>query len=257
MGKMIDTVAFGALAATGLYLFFLNAWGSIPLAAGLAFLCTALARGLILARPIKKKASAAQLRGELLRLAGLSDAEAQAELAAWVRTRWPGEAFALAPVLKHPEATLSSGDILNAWKANREAARLVVCATCPAEPRALAYARELSSPPVAVVDSRGLSRLMRRTLPRQAPDPAVPLKTRLRRVAARIAASRVTPRNLLMAAALLALYLRGASPLCLAGALAILAHFGVAIGQRRVGSRLFDGQGEPDRPVEALEHPSR
>ena len=36
MGKYIDQIVFGGLAAAGLYLFFLNAWGSIPLAAGLA-----------------------------------------------------------------------------------------------------------------------------------------------------------------------------------------------------------------------------
>lgn len=240
MGKTIDTIVFGGLAAAGLYLFFLNAWGSIPLAAVLAFLCASMGRALLRTRPRKKSPSAAQVREALLRLAGLEDEAAQAELSALVRMRWPDETFALAPVLKHPEATLSSGDILNAWKANRQAQRLVVCATCPAEPRALAYARELSAPAVAVVDSRSLSKLMRRALPVQPPAPEIPLGRRLHRLAAKAAASRITPRNLLLAAALLALYLRGGSPLCLGGSLLILAHFGVAISQRRVGSRLFE-----------------
>ena len=240
MGKYIDGIVFGGMATAGLYLFFLNAWGSIPLAAGLALVCAALGRELVRARPFKRKASAAQVRGALLRLAGLGDAEAQAEMAELVKARWPEEDFALAPVLKHPETTLSPGDILNAWKANRAAGRLVVCATCPAEPRALAYARELADPAVAVVDSRSLARLLRRTLAPQSPAPVLSPKARLRRLAARVCARRVTPRNALLAGSLLFMYLRGGSPLCLCGALAILAHLGAAILRRRVGSRLFD-----------------
>ena len=171
MGKYIDQIVFGGLAAAGLYLFFLNAWGSIPLAAGLALLCASLGRKLVKERPHKRKASAAQTRGALLRLAGLNDGEAQAEMTKLVKTRWPEEDFTLAPVLKHPEATLSTGDILNAWKANRQAGRLVVCATCPAESRALAYARELADPVVAVVDSRSLASARPRSLAGDAPAP--------------------------------------------------------------------------------------
>ena len=240
MGKYIDQIVFGGLAAAGLYLFFLNAWGSIPLAAGLALLCASLGRKLVKERPHKRKASAAQTRGALLRLAGLNDGEAQAEMTKLVKTRWPEEDFTLAPVLKHPEATLSTGDILNAWKANRQAGRLVVCATCPAESRALAYARELADPVVAVVDSRSLARMLRRTLPPEAPAPVLSPGMRLRRLAARASARRVTPRHALMAGSLLCIYLRGGSPLCLCGALAILAHFGAAILQRRTGRRLFE-----------------
>ncbi len=245
MGNIIDTIVFSALAAAGFYLFFLNAWGSVPLAGALAFACVAAGRRLVKKRP--RRASLARVRGELLRLAGLPDAQAQAELAALLHWRWPGEDFALAPVLKHPEATLTTGDLLNAWKANRDAAHLAVAATCPAEPRTLAYARQLTDPAVAVVDSRALSRILRRTLPAEAPrNSASGNSTLAARLRARFAvwpsllARRVRPRNALLAAALLALYLRGASPLYLFSALALLAHFGVALGQRRVGRRLFE-----------------
>ena len=240
MGIYIDRIVFTSLAAAGLYLFFLNAWGSIPLAMALAFACTVLGRRLIAVRPRRRQASLSRVRGELLRLAGLSDAQAQAELTALVKSHWPGEDFALAPVLKHPEATLASGDLLNAWKANREAARLVVAATCPAEPRALSYARQLRSPAVAVVDSRTLSRLLRKALPPEAPEPRQPIRQRLRHLAARVATVRVSPKSALLAAAMLMLYLRGAGPLYLFGALLLLAHLGAAIAQRRVGKRLFD-----------------
>ena len=240
-GRRIDELAFGGLAAAALYLFFLNAWGSIPLACGMAFACAALLRGLYRAKPPRRAASAARVRGALMRLAGLPDAEAQQALEALVRGRWPGEDFTLVPVLKHPESALSAGDILNAWKANRDAARLVVAATCPAEPRALAYAHGLREPAVAVVDSRALGRILRRSLPPEAPPPRVRLVDRLRRLAARVASSRVTPRSPLLAAALLLYYLRGGSPLCLPAALALLAHAGVALAQRRLGRRLFEG----------------
>ncbi|MBR1820205.1 MAG: hypothetical protein IJ769_01140 [Clostridia bacterium] len=240
LGRYIDQIVFGGLFATILYLFFLNAWGSIPLAGALAFACVALGRWLLKRRPTRPRASSARVQAELLRLAGLSDAEAQAELTELVRARWPGEAFYLTPVLKHPEATLSSGDVLNAWKANRDAPRLVIAATCPAEPRALVYARELRAPAVAVVDSRALSRILRRHLPAPTPTPRVSLRQRLRRTATRIATSRVTPRNPLLAISLLALYLRGGNPLCLFASMLMLAHLGVALIQRRAGRRLFE-----------------
>lgn len=239
LARLIDQIAVTSLGATALYLFFLNAWGSIPLAAALAFVCTALARKLAGARP-RRRASLARIREELARLSGLGDAEAQAALAALVRSRWPGEDFDLVPVLKHPEATLTAGDLLNAWKANRDAARLVVAATCPAEPRALAYARELRAPAVAVVDSRALARLLRKSLPPDAPAPRAPLRQRLKRLALRVGTGRVSPRGALAALAMLALYLRGAGPLYLFGALAVLGHLGIALIQRRVGRRLFE-----------------
>ena len=240
MAVLIDKIVLTSLAAAGLYLFFLNAWGSIPLAMALAFACAALGRRLIAARPRRRHASLERVRGELLRLAGLPDAQAQAELTALANARWPGEDFALAPVLKHADAPLTSGDLLNASKPTREAARLVVAATCPAEPRALAYARQLRSPAVAVVDSRALSRLLRKALPPESTAPRTPVRQRLRRLAARVATVRVSPKNVLLAAAMLMLYLRGAGPLYLFGALLLLAHLGMALIQRRVGKRLFE-----------------
>ena len=137
---------------------------------------------------------------------------------------------------------MSPGDVLNAWKANRDAGRLVVAATCPAEPRALTCARELRAPVVAVVDSRALLHLIRRGATVLDSLPCVPLRQRLRRLTARIASSRATARSPLLALWLMALYLRRGNPLCLFSALALLAHFGHAIIRRRVGRRLFDGR---------------
>ncbi len=242
MGGRVDRWALSALGAAALYLFFLNAWGSVPLACAAAFACCALAWRFLSSLSLPRRASRAQVAARLLRLASLSDAEAQAELFELVQGRWPGERFQLTPVLKHPEASLTSGDILNAWKANRGAGNLVVAATCPCEPRAALYAAQLRAPRVAVLDSRALTRLLRKAprLEDAPPPPPPPVLQRLRLMAARCASARVTPKNALLAAALLFMYVRRGQPLYLFCALALLYHFGAAALGHRIGKRLFD-----------------
>ena len=240
MGKRIDRALLGMAAATVLYLFFLNAWGSIPLACGTAFGGCLSLDHILRMHPIRKHVGARQARAELLRIAGLPDDEAQVVLSTLVRMRYPSEVFSLFPVLKHPEASMSSGDVLSAWKANRSAARLVVAATCPCEPRAALFARELSDPPVAIVDSRTLLRILRSrpadslpTPPRECPE------ARLRRLAARAASAKVSPGNVLIAAMLLATYLATGNPYSFFCAMLVLGHLGIALIQRRAGSSLF------------------
>ena len=240
MGKRIDRAVLGMAGATGFYLFFLSAWGSIPLACAAAFACC-LSLGCILRRrPVRRRVGARQAGAELLRIAGLPDDEAQEALSALVRERYPDETFSLFPLLKHPEASMSAGDVLNAWKANRDAVRLVIAATCPCDPRARLFAGELREPAVAVLDSRALMKLLRRSDVHPPEAPLPPLGTRLRRGLARVATARVSPKDGLIALALLALYLLRGHPASLFASLALLAHIGVALIQRRVGKRLFE-----------------
>ena len=242
MASFIDRVALSLFGATAYYLFFLNAFGSIPLACGAAFACTALSRMLLRGLPVVRRATAAQARAELLRIAGLDDEAAGKALGILVQRRWPGESFRLAPVLKHPEATMSSGDVLNAWKANRDAKRLVIAATCPCEPRAALYARELSEPAVAVMDSRKLTRLLYAL-----PADALPLPPRrrlgdgLRRLLAGAASARFSPRSALLALAMLGFYLLTGNIWYLFPAMAVAAHGGVALIRHGSGRRLFEG----------------
>ena len=242
MAAFIDRTALSLLCGTGYYLFFLNAWGSIPLACGLAFGCTALSLRLIRGLPSLRHASGAQGRAELLRIAGLDDAAAEGALSALIRRRWPDEAFRLVPVLKHPEATMSSGDVLNAWKSNRDAGRLVIAATCPCEPRAALYARELREPAVAVMDSRRLTRLLR-ALPADAlPLPPRPrLGRRLRQLWAGLESARFSPRSALLALGMLACYIMTGNGWYLFPGLAVAAHAGVALIQNGRRRRLFEG----------------
>ena len=73
MGKRIDRAVLGMAAATLFYLFFLNAWGSIPLACGAAFACCLSLGRILRRRPIRRRVGARQARTELLRIAGLPD----------------------------------------------------------------------------------------------------------------------------------------------------------------------------------------
>lgn len=242
MAAFIDRTALGLLCGTGYYLFFLNAWGSIPLACGLAFACTALSLWLIRGLPSVRHASGAQVRAELLRIAGLDDAAAEGALSALIRLRWPDEAFQLVPVLKHPEATMSSGDVLNAWKSNRDAGRLVIAATCPCEPRAALYARELLEPVVAVMDSRRLTRLLR-SLPADAlaPPPRRRPGHGLRMLRAGLESARFSPRSALLALGMLACYLLTGNGWYLFPGLAVVAHAGVALIRHGRDRQLFEG----------------
>ena len=241
MISFIDRAALSLLGATAYYLFFLNATGSTPLACGAAFACTALSRMLLRGLPIVHRATAAQARAELLRIAGLDDEAAVRALEALVQTRWPGESFRLTPVLKHPEATVSSGDVLNAWKANRDAERLVVAATCPCEPRAAFYAGELRGPVVAIVDSRRLTRLLRALPADQLPHPPRPRPGAvIRRLWAGLESSRFSPDGALLALSMLGIYILTGNGWYLFPALAVAAHAGVALIRHGSGRRLFE-----------------
>lgn len=240
MGNRIDRAALLVLGAAGYYLFLLNAWGNIPAACVGAFVCATLTDSIVHAIPLKQRVNRGRIRAELHRLSAMDEAEAGAVMEALVKSRWPGEAFRLAPVLKHPEATLTCGDVLNAWKANRDAERLVVAGTCPCEPRAVAYARTLREPGVAVVDSRVLARLMRKRGDAPPPLPRVSFKDRIRRAAASFAAYRATPRDALLCAALFGMYMLTGNPICLFCALALVGRICVAVNQHRLGKRLFD-----------------
>ena len=242
MGKRIDRAVLWALGAAGFYLFYLNAWGGIVPACAAAFVSCALLRRLVSRVRLPVRLPRAQALEALGRVAALEDAEAGKRLGALARWRWPGETFRLTPVLKHPEAMLSSGDVLNAWKANRDAGRLVIAATCPAEPRALFYARRLDRPAVAVLDSRALTRLMRLPGAPRVTEPATPppLRRRVRDALLRARTGRPKPKNAALGAALLALYLLRGNPLGLIGALALLWQLGSALIARRLPGRLFE-----------------
>lgn len=168
MGRRIDGLALRALMICGAYLLFLNAWHSVPLACVLSAACAGLAGILLRGRPRRRRASA---RARLLALARLDGAEAASILSPRLREREPGQEEDLYILLKHPTASLSAGDVLNAWKQRRGGERLLLAATCPADAEARAFARALSHPAVTLLDGAALAALLRDWDPGEVVDP--------------------------------------------------------------------------------------
>lgn len=241
MGRQIDRAAGFLLATAAMYLFFLNAWHSIPLACAAAFAAMALGRFLLRGVPRRRRCTRAQAADEVLRIAALPDGEAERALGEIIRRRYPGEDFALAAILKHPAASLSPSDVLAAWKANRGAARLVVAATCGCDPAAALYARELAEPAVAVVDQKRLARLIRDGgfLPPNG-APAFSARRAWHSVLRHVAAHRMTPKDALAAALLLAMYWLFGHPLYLILSLLMLLRLGMLLPLRRGKKQLFE-----------------
>ena len=238
MAKHIDYMVGNGLMASAYYVLFLNAWGSVLAACVLAFIACTLTKALLKRRPLPRRVTASQARSELLRMATLEDRAAEVEMKALIGAHWPDGAYTVAPILKHPEAALTSGDILAAWKANRQASGLVIVATCPCESRAALYAQELQNPEVAVVDSRAIVRLLRR-LPADRLPPAPRRKAALRWLWSQMGATRPRLRDALLALMMLAAYLISGNAWYLFSALALLALMALGIVHCRPERRLF------------------
>lgn len=239
MGKLIDRFALFALCAAAFYIFFLNAWHSIPLACLLAFLCCALLRPVLRNRPSRWRCSIAQAEVELLRIAELPEPEAEPLLRRLILQKYPDTSFCLATLLKHPSASISTGDVFSVWKAHRNEDALVIAATGTADARALMYAQELTAPRVALIDRRILLRIIRETgMCASAPTPT-PLGKRLRRFWANLSARHIGPKNALFGLTLLGMYLLVGNPLYLVLSMAILFWFGISLFNTRTRQKLF------------------
>ena len=122
MGKKIDRAALHALAALGLYLGFVSAFGSIWLAAACA-LCTLLLLRKLLSplagRLPKREARRGRARAEVERWALLDKDAAEAEARALLEKAYPGQA-AEAEMLflpRHPQGPpLNLNAVLDAWR---------------------------------------------------------------------------------------------------------------------------------------------
>ena len=226
MGKTIDRAAGLALSAVALYLFFLNAWHSIPLACLLAFLGAVLLRYILRRRPARPKRSVVQAERALFEIACLPECEAQAALQALVGQSQP------LLILKHPDAALGINDVFALWKTARGAAHITVAATCGADARVLAAVEALRAPTVTLLDRRRLVRMLQAQPlplgPEVAPTPAPPLSKRAASALRAILAQPPKPRQLLVALGLLASYALTGRPLYLLLSLALMLCLGCA-----------------------------
>jgi len=238
-GKIIDRIVLSAVCTGFFYIFFLNAWGSILLACAASFLCCAILRRLILRRPVHFKCSHARAEAILMGIASMDDESACAELENLVRLKYPKEEFVLAPAAKYPGSILSAADVFAQWKKHRSEKNLLIVATCPADTRAVLYARELDSPKVAILDRRRIIRIIRTTNSSKDDSPSVPLFMRLRRIPQNLIARSASVKNASFSVLLVFIYLVTGNPVCLFTGLCGLFLFGCSLPRIKVGRRLF------------------
>lgn len=239
MGKKIDRAALLALAALGLYLGFVSAFGSIWLAAACALCALLLLRKLLsplAGRLPKREARRGRARAEVERWALLDKDAAEAEARALLEKAYPGQA-AEAEMLflpRHPQGPpLNLNAVLDAWR-GRGGEKLLLITTARADAAAHACAAKLAHPAVRLIDGERLCALLAAFPPPKREE--APARRRLR-----IAVSRErAPRRLLFGLLLLLMYLLLGNPLYLGAALLTL--FLAAMGWKKppVPRRLFE-----------------
>lgn len=239
MGKTIDRIVLFIISAVGFYFFFLNTWNSIPLACSLSFICCALINHLIYRRPSRFHCSRQQAAAEILRIAYLSEEAAALHMEKLLRFKYPDEAFKVVPILKHPSGSISAGDIFSVLKKHRGNFNIAVCCTCAAAPRAFTYAKEFYSPKIAIIDQRGLARIIRESgFYKDEPKKHRPAEI-ARSIFRCISYRRFTVRDGLFALTLLSLYLFLGNLLYLFLSLGILFLFGISIFNNGWKTKLF------------------
>lgn len=241
MAGIIDRAVLMAASALAFYLYFLNAWQSVPLACALAFIGCAILETLLRKRPQRRRISGSMARHALYQIAQMPDAEGLAAIEALIRWRWPERNASLCALLKYPESSLSPAEIFSLWKDHRSEERLLIACTCPCDRRGLAFARTLDHPKVAVVDARGLTALLRRRdCPIQlAQAERPPFMARLKARTARARAAKPTLREGIWALGSLMMYLIWGNPLQLVIALVTLFHLGVCLYRQAVPEQPF------------------
>ena len=239
MGKKIDRAALHALAALGLYLGFVSAFGSIWLAAACA-LCTLLLLRKLLSplagRLPKREARRGRARAEVERWALLDKDAAEAEARALLEKAYPGQAAetALLFLPRHPQGPpLDANAVLDAWR-GRGGEKLLLVTTARADAAAHACAAKLAHPAVCLIDGARLEALLTSFPP---PERAEEKRPRRR---LRIAVSRErAPRRLLFGLLLLGMYLLLGNALYLGAALVTLMLAALGWKKPPVPRRLF------------------
>ena len=205
LGKLIDRLALTALVAALLYLLLLRLGLPIPLCCLLAFVLIALAESALLKRPRHDRATPAQARSALWRIATLPESEARAALQALTGRE------DLLPVLKHPDAHLDAGAVFDLWRAH-QGDSLCAVATCPADAEAFRAARALG---MTLIDASALIKTIRRTGRFVPPDALRRVRGDVLRCCAALLDGPARPRAALYGVSLLAMYRLTGLPLYL------------------------------------------
>ena len=248
MGKKIDLFVLQVALAAAFYLYFRGAFRSRILALGLALLCCfvllRLGRRLLAlmknCRWMCRRTLRRGANGAVMRLACLPEDEALSALRALLEKCY-GALPTLALVQQHPSLRLSEERVFELWRAYRGEMQLAICATCRADDPCRALASSLRAPRVALVDASALEQLICEhpeglVAPRER---AVRAKLQLRRAAQLLVNRKNAPRNLLLAASMLGLYLFSGSAVYLICAIGLLLLALISLRHAPRPSKLF------------------
>ena len=246
MGKFIDRVALTSLLAGALYLFFMSAFRSIPLAAASAFLAMALLKKLSRRFPEdgfqKKRRARKEAADALEEWAFQNPDEARENVVKLLSRAYPGQMddASLSLVSRHPSGGhVTVDDVTNEWKRRRGGERAVIVAFSKADDRAYALARALQNPRVRLIDGPQLTELIARHPPeKKSPPGAIKKGGRMKallRAAGRAKAGRCLASGALMC---LVYLITGMSTYLVAGALLLLIA-GVSLRGRKTPTTLF------------------
>ena len=248
MGKKIDLFVLQVALAAAFYLYFRGAFESRILAILLSLLCCfvliRLRRRLLAllknCRWMRRRSMRRGANGAVMRLACLPEEEAMSALTALLNKCYDAVPD-IALVQQHPSLRLSEERVFELWRARRGKEHLAICATCRADDSCRALAASLRLPCVALVDASTLEQLICEhpeglVAPRYK---AVRTKLRFHRAAQLLVNRRNAPRNLILAASMLVLYLFSGSAIYLFSALALLLLALISLRHAPRPSKLF------------------
>ncbi len=244
MGKKIDRFVLTVVVGAGFYLYFQNAFHMRPLSLFLALLsCLVLSKIMHSIGALAKKSRYFQRRrlrkcaaGTMMHLACLPYQDGLKRVENLVHLDYDGE-YTVELIQAHPSCALSQQRLFEIWKSHQGEERLVICATCAADPASRLLSASFRAPQVALVDSPLLSQLLSDHPENLFPEKEVTLKPgykyRFKRTFSRLLNRKNAPRCLLFSVSIFALYLLSGriyylifSLLLLFLALASLRHIG-------------------------------
>lgn len=248
MARKIDLIALTLTASAALWLIFMDAFGSIPIAAILTFITMISLRKIIFAIPwsnFSRPRRAKQAAANSLKNLTLKDpAEARREIAEIIKKSYPGEKqpYSLSIILRHPSGQpITPDEIIGEWKSRKSSHRLVIAATVKASKESLSLCESLENPKIRLIDAPGLISMLAKQNPDPKKAPTAPKRTLKKRLSSIFAAaSRARPGKCSLYSILMALlFFLTASPAYLAACLVLIFIAAIALKHRSLPKTLF------------------
>ena len=241
MGMRIDRLAISVLICCATYLFFLNATGSIPLAAISAFAAIVLLKKVTQKLPSdaigKKRRLLADARTELEELALINPDAAAQRIREVLFNAYPSihENTAVIPVIRHPGGRkFTSDELISIWQSANGHSRVIIAVTVPCDEPAVSLSARLSSPAVNLIDAPALIRLIAESGPSPAHILKSPPRSSLFAAISRATGRAKTGKCFLTGIIMLALFFITGVPAYITGAVLLFFISGVSLRKRRL-----------------------